>query len=62
MRVGEWRVGRGKGIVEEARGMIGQRRERGAREGVGYMRGLGRRGKESRAEGCGVERRDAMVV
>ena len=29
---------------------------------VGYMRGLGRRGKESRAEGCGVERRDAMVV
>ena len=29
---------------------------------VGYMRGLGRRGKESGAEGCGVERRDAMVV
>ena len=26
------------------------------------MRGFGRRGKESRAEGCGVERRDAMVV
>ena len=26
------------------------------------MRGLGRRGKESGAEGCGVERRDAMVV
>ena len=26
------------------------------------MRGLGRRGKESGAEGCGVERRNAMVV
>ena len=26
------------------------------------MKGLGRRGKESGAEGCGVERRDAMVV
>ena len=26
------------------------------------MRGLGRRGKESGTEGCGVERRDAMVV
>ena len=24
--------------------------------------GLGRRGKESGAEGCGVERRDAVVV
>ena len=40
--------------------MIGQRRGRGAREG--YMRGLGRRGKASGAEVCGVERRDAMVV
>ena len=35
--------------------MIG--RQRG-----GDMRGLGRRGKESGAEGCGVERRDVMVV
>ena len=26
------------------------------------MRGLGRRGKEIGAEGCRVERRDAMVV
>ena len=26
------------------------------------MRGLGRGGKESEAEGCGVERRDAVVV
>ena len=26
MRVGEWRIGRGYGMVEEARGMIGQRR------------------------------------
>ena len=26
------------------------------------MRGLGRRGKESAAEGCGVERKDAMLV
>ena len=25
------------------------------------MRGLGRKGKESGAEGCGVERRDVMV-
>ena len=25
-------------------------------------RGSGRRGKKSGAEGCGVERRDAMVV
>ena len=40
--------------------MIGQRRGGGAREE--YMRGLGRRGKESEAEGCGVERRDAVVV
>ena len=40
--------------------MIGQRRRGGAREG--YMRGLGRRAKESGAEMCGVERRDAMVV
>ena len=47
-------------MVEEARGMIGQRWGGGSREG--YMRGLGRRGKESGAEGCGVERRDAMVV
>ena len=31
-------------------------------KGVAYMRGLGRRGKESREEGCGVERRHAMVV
>ena len=31
-------------------------------KGVAYMRGLGRREKESGAEGCGVERRDAMVV
>ena len=29
---------------------------------VGYMRGLGRTGKESRAEGRGVQRKDAMVV
>ena len=43
-------------MVEEARGMVG----RGSREG--YMRGLGRRGKESGAEGCGVERRDVTVV
>ena len=35
---------------------------RGCEGRVGYMRGLGRRGKESGAEGCGVERRDAMVV
>ena len=48
-------------MVKEARAMIGQRRG-GVRGKVGYMRGLGRRGKESRAEGCGVERRDAMVV
>ena len=47
-------------MVEVARGMIGQRRGRGPRER--YMRGLGRRGKESGTEGCGVERRDAMVV
>ena len=26
------------------------------------MRGLGRRGKESGAEGCGFERRDAVLV
>ena len=31
-------------------------------KGVAYMTGLGRRGKESGAEECGVERRDAMVV
>ena len=31
-------------------------------KGVAYMRGLGRRGKASGAEGCGVDRRDAMVV
>ena len=62
MRVGEWRVGRGYGMVEEARGMIWQRRGGGCEGMVGYMRGLGRRGKESGAEGCGVERRDAMVV
>ena len=31
-------------------------------KGVAYRRGLGRRGKESGAKGCGVERRDAMVV
>ena len=29
---------------------------------VGYMRGLGRRVKESGAEGCRVERRDVLVV
>ena len=47
-------------MVEEARGMIGQQRRGSAREG--YMRELGRRGKESGAEMCRVERRDAMVV
>ena len=57
MKVGEWRIGRGYGMVVVARG---QRKGGGAREG--YMRGLGRRRKESGAEGCGVERRDAMVV
>ena len=31
-------------------------------KGVAYMRGMGRRGKEIGAEGCGAERRDAMVV
>ena len=33
MRLVEWRIGRGYGMVEEARGMIGKRRGRGAREG-----------------------------
>ena len=33
MRVGEWRIGRGQGMVEEAMGMIGQQRGGGAREG-----------------------------
>ena len=49
-------------MVGEARGMIGQ--QRGGVRGKGriVMRGLGRRGKESGAEGCGVERRGAMVV
>ena len=46
MRVIEWRIGRGYGMVEEARSMIGQRRG-GVRGKVRYMRGLGRRGKES---------------
>ena len=31
-------------------------------KGVAYVRGLARRWEESGAEGCGVERRDAMVV
>ena len=35
---------------------------RGCEGRVGYMRGLGMRGKESGAEECGVERRDTMVV
>ena len=40
--------------------MIGQWRGGVRGKGEAYMRGLGRRGKESGAEG--VERRDAMVV
>ena len=42
-------------MVEEARGMIGQRWGGGSREG--YMRGLGRRGKEERR---GTELRGGM--
>ena len=49
-------------MVVEARDMIRQRRGGGVWEGVGYMRGLSRRGNESGAEGCGVERRIAIVV
>ena len=30
-------------------------------KGVAYMRGLAKRGTESGAEGCGVERRDGSV-
>ena len=56
MRVGEWRIGRGYGIVEEARGMIGQRRGGGERERgsvcdrvwVGEGRRVERRGAELR--------------
>ena len=48
-------------MVEEARGMIGQRRGGVRGNGRVYER-VGRRGKESGAEGCGLERKDAMVV
>ena len=49
-------------MVGEARGMIDQWRGGVRGKGrIGYER-VGRRGKESGAEGCGVERRDAMVV
>ena len=41
--------------------MIGSGGE-GCEGRVGYMRVSGRRRKESGAEGCGVERRDAIVV
>ena len=49
-------------MVEEARGYDRAAEWRGCEGKVGYMRGLGRRKKESGAEGCGVERRDAIVV
>ena len=48
-------------MVEEARGYDRAAEGRGCEGRVGYMRGLGRR-NESGAEGCGVERRDAIVV
>ena len=49
-------------MVEEARGYDRAVEGRGCEGRVGYMRGLGRIRKESGAEGCGVERRDAIVV
>ena len=62
MRVGEWRIGRGYGMVQEARGYDRAMEGRECEGRVGCMRRLGRRRKESGEEGCGVERRDAIVV
>ena len=42
-------------MVEEARGYDRAVEGRGCEGRVGYMRGLGRRRKESGAEGCGGE-------
>ena len=49
-------------MVEDARRYDRAAEGRGCEGRVWYMKGLGRRRKESGAEGCGVERRNAIVV